>query len=170
MEGLVPSSTSVLRLNICTSISATSPSCKTMYTIFKHNKLLNMRKTQIKKMNLLIAFIFFSQVVFSQTNTAQETNRTPTFEGWEDLIWGSTETDVMQKYESQLTILETVSTYDNGEYYCPFEIQNYKINRYDNFTVSFLFDEKTKKLAVVNVTMENPKNILNILQDTSVPL
>ncbi|GEM_PF-867410 len=124
-----------------------------------------MRKTQIKKMNLLIAFILFSQVVFSQTNTVQETNRTPTFKGWEDLIWGSTEADVKQKYESQLTILETVGTYDNGEYYCPFVIQNYEIDRYENFTVSFLFDEKTKKLTVVNLIMENPKNILNILQD-----
>lgn len=121
-------------------------------------------------MNLLIASIFFSQVVFSQTNTVQDTNKTPTFKGWEDLVWGSTETDVKQKYESQLTILETMGKYGNGEYYCPFEIQNYEINRYDNFTVSFLFDEKTKKLAIVNVTMENPKNILNILQDLKTSL
>lgn len=129
-----------------------------------------MKKIKNKKMNLLIASIFFSQVVFSQTNTVQDTNKTPTFKGWEDLVWGSTETDVKQKYESQLTILETMGKYGNGEYYCPFEIQNYEINRYDNFTVSFLFDEKTKKLAIVNVTMENPKNILNILQDLKTSL
>lgn len=123
-------------------------------------------KNQAKiKLLALIAFIFFSQMVFSQNKPVQQPNKTPTVKVWENLTWESTETDVKQKYENQLMILETVSKYGNGKYYCPFEIKNYEIGRYDNFTVSFLFDEKTKKLAQVNVTMDSPKNVLNILQD-----
>jgi hypothetical protein len=123
-----------------------------------------MRKLQLKKNKLLVAFIFFSQVVFSHC-IAQETNKVATFKGWNDLIWGCSETDVKQKYGSQLTILETAGKYGNGEYYCPFEIKNYEISIYKNFTVSFLFEEKTKKLAQVNVTMEDPTNVLNVLQE-----
>ena len=124
-----------------------------------------MRKTQIKKMKLLFAFIFFSQMVFSQNNPVQEPSKAQTFKGWGDLTWESTETDVKQNYGSQLTILETFGVYGNGEYYCPFEIQNYELTSYENFTVSFLFDEKTKKLAQVNLTKEDPINILSTLQD-----
>jgi hypothetical protein len=120
---------------------------------------------KIKNLKLLFTLIFFSQVVFSQKSTAQEINNISQFNGWENLIWGSTELEVKQKYENQLTILNPVSKYGNGEYYCPFEIQNFAISHIDSFTVSFLFDEKTKKLARVNLTKENPKNILFILQD-----
>ena len=121
-------------------------------------------------MKLLIAFILISQMIFSQNNPVPETSITTSLKGWEDLTWESTETDVKQKYENQLTILETYSKYGEGEYYCPFEIKNYEISKYENFTVSFIFDEKTKKLARVNVKMEDPKNILNIIQDLKTTL
>lgn len=53
---------------------------------------------------------FFSQLIFNQ-NIAQETNKVATFKGWNDLIWGCSETDVKQKYGGQLTILETAGKY-----------------------------------------------------------
>lgn len=124
-----------------------------------------MRKTLVKIMKLLVAFIFFSQMTFGQNNPAPKPSKTPTIKGWENLTWESSETDVKQKYGSHLTFLETVGKYGNGEYYCPFEIKDYELSSYKNFTVSFLFDEKTKKLAQINVTMEDPTDVLSILQD-----
>lgn len=117
------------------------------------------------KIKLNIILIIFLQVLFFQINIAEEHIKDFSYKGWENLIWGSTESDIKQKYESQLTFLENPKIYGNGEYYCPFEIQNYNISHYDNFTVSFLFHNKTNKLVKVNITMEEPQNVLFVLQD-----
>lgn len=129
-----------------------------------------MRKTQLKKIKLLIAFIFFSQIIFSQNNSVQQPYKTPTVKVWGDLTWESTEIDIRQNFGNQLTILETVGKYGEGKYYCPFEIRNYELSGYEKFTVSFLFDETTKKLVQINLTKENPTNVLNIIQDLKINL
>ncbi len=129
-----------------------------------------MRKTQAINIILLITFIFYSQMIICQTNPVSKPSQAQMIKGWENLTWESTETDVKQKYENQLTILETYGMYANGKYYCPFEIKNYELSSYNNFTVSFLFDEKTKKLARINVTMEDPIDVLRTFQDLKTSL
>lgn len=129
-----------------------------------------MRKTQIKKIKLLVAFFFFSQMVISQSKHIQQQYKTPTAKVWEDLTWETLEIDIKQKYGNQLIILDTVGKYVNGKYYCPFEIQNYELSGYGKFTVSFLFDETTKKLSQINLRKETPTNVLNILQDLKTSL
>lgn len=123
-----------------------------------------MREIQIKKKKLLIAFIIFSQLVLGQNKTNKEYDKLTTVKVWENLTWSSIETDIRQKYGEQLTILETPDKYGN-EYYCPFIIKNYELGKYTNFTVSFLFNEKSKKLAKINLKMDEPKDVLRILQD-----
>jgi hypothetical protein len=129
-----------------------------------------MRKIHIKKIILLVAFFFFSQMVFSQNKSVQQPYKTPTAKVWGDLTWETTEIDIKQKYGNQLTILETFDKYGNGKYYCPFEILNYELSGYEKFTVSFLFDKTTKKLAQINLTKENPTNVLSIIQDLKTSL
>lgn len=123
-----------------------------------------MRETQIQMKKLLIAFIIFSQLLIGQNKTDKEYEKLSTVKVWENLTWSSTETDIRQKYGEQLTILETPDKYAN-EYYCPFIIKNYELGKYTNFKVSFLFNEKSKKLAKINLKMDDPKDVLSILQD-----
>ncbi|SCY98379.1 hypothetical protein [Flavobacterium caeni] len=126
----------------------------------------------MKRINFLIAFILLSNLAFSQSQTTTKSGKTsiPTHKGWRNLSWDSTETDVKQKYGNELTILQTVGKYGaNGEWYCPFQIDNYELG-YVNFTVSFLFDEKTKKLAQINVTKEDPIDMMGTIQELEVSL
>lgn len=123
-----------------------------------------MRETHIQTKKLLIAFIILSQLVMGQNKTDKEYEKLTTVKVWENLTWSSTETDIKQKYGEQLTILETPDKYGN-EYYCPFIIKNYELGKYTNFKVSFLFNEKSKKLARINLNMDEPKDVLSILQD-----
>lgn len=123
-----------------------------------------MKIKQVVKIKILLSFIIFSQVISSQNDIINVSNNESIPNGWENLIGKSTEDEVRDKYGSQLTILENVGEYGDGKY-CPFEIKNYKLGDYEDFTVSFLFDEKSKILSTVNVTKENPKKVLWIFQN-----
>lgn len=118
---------------------------------------------------LLVTNFSYSQNKSDKTpvNKPKTSLKNSNFIGWQDLSWESTEATVKQKYNGQLSILPTIEKY--GESYCPFEIQNYELG-FDTFKVSFLFNEKTKKLVQVNVKKEDPINIRKTVQNIEVSL
>lgn len=126
-------------------------------------------------MKLLLPFLLFTHIAFSQSGTTKSPSTTKTtsnsiYKGWRDLTWESTEDTIKQKYGSRLTILKAPDKYGgNDELYCPFEIRNYDL-AYDTFTVSFIFDLKTKKLKQVNVKKEDPVNARNMIRELEVSL
>ena len=99
----------------------------------------------MKQINCLIQLVFIFLALFTINLFAQLQD----VEGWSNAKWGMTEDDLLKAFEGQIIKLAIPNQYQNS--YSNLEIPHVEINR-DQYKVSFLMDNQTKRLTQVNIT------------------